>query len=324
MRNLIYLILSLVGSKNQRRISDFANKARSSYLPYQALDNLWGALGNQKILYVDVGARRGVSSRHWMLKKYFDFVLFEPDSNECDYLKNYYSCVRNEALGDKNCNVQLFLTQDPGGSYTSSNDLASSHYADSFLQNAGVVGSKTNISQRVSVNMRRLDNCDFQDNIGFLKLDVQGEEIPVLNGLGSLRPVCIKVEISSKFNSGCLSQLEAFLKWTRINNYILIGTSFSESQNFSVLPEFNLAFQGDYFLLDGDLVSDKRIRLIAAFMMLVFGSFDFALSLIDDVQLRNTTKRLLLKRPSFSRKLAMNIFNNAHDLRRKKEVSNEK
>ena len=120
--------------------------------------------------------------------------------------------------------------------------------------------------------MRRLDNCDFQDKIGFLKLDVQGEEIPVLNGLGSLRPVCIKVEISSKFNSGCLSQLEAFLKWTRRNNYMLIGTSFSESQNFSVLPEFNLAFQGDYFLLDGDLVSDKRIRLIAAFMMLVFGS----------------------------------------------------
>ena len=45
MRNLIYLILSLVGSKNQRRISDFANKARSSYLPYQALDNLWSSLG---------------------------------------------------------------------------------------------------------------------------------------------------------------------------------------------------------------------------------------------------------------------------------------
>ena len=81
-----------------------------------------------------------------------------------------------------------------------------------------------------------------------------------------------------------------------INNYILVGTSFSESQNFSVLPEFNLAFQGDYFLLDGDLVSDKRIRLIAAFMMLVFGSL-FCLSLIDDVQLRNTTKGYFL-RPS--------------------------
>ena len=316
MKYILLNILSWIPTTKQRSLRFYLSKFARSYFHFSAIEALFVELGVEKAVYLDVGARRGVDSKHLKYKKYLEFVLFEPDPNECDYLSNFYVDVRNVALSSKSGTVDLNITEDPGGSYTSNNLLAKEHYTDDFLREARITGNKTGIRGTTKVSTLRLDQCNLVGPLLFLKLDVQGEELSVLNGLGKLRPACLKIEISSEASKTKRSQLVEILEWARNNDYKLAGASFSDKSTFHYQGEFETSFQGDYYFIDGGFKNCAKTQGLVAAGLIVLDIPTLALAVLAGNPIANKVKYALEKKSRFQLSHSLSKYNNAHDKRR--------
>lgn len=137
----------------------------------------------QTLVYVDVGARGGPPS-HWLkLTEQIDYICFEPDPLEAESLRRFFdsrgefeALVIAKALGSHRGTVSLNLTRFPPASSV----LQPNH---SLLRNFEI-HPLLETAHRVTVPIDTLDaqlhatsnDCDF------LKIDVQGYELEVLQG----------------------------------------------------------------------------------------------------------------------------------------------
>lgn len=115
---------------------------------------------------IDVGANKGVYS--YALAKYVKHVYcFEPISELCDYLGNYKTdklTIINSALSDGEGRLVLNIPKRDGRQVTTRASLVRS--SDGELR---------------EVNVERLDSHGFE-NVGFIKIDVEGAEEKVVIG----------------------------------------------------------------------------------------------------------------------------------------------
>tara|TARA_B100001059_G_scaffold167693_2_gene167432 strand:- start:2315 stop:2983 length:669 start_codon:yes stop_codon:yes gene_type:complete len=131
-------------------------------------------------LAIDIGANIGLWSKD--LSNYFDkLICFEPNPNCIDYLKKNIKIKNAEiypyGLGAEECNQDLFIHPINSG-------------ASSFVdytkvgldkQSRPVYGKFPDQTQKINVNIKKLDNFNFE-KIDFIKIDVQGYEYKVLKG----------------------------------------------------------------------------------------------------------------------------------------------
>ena len=315
MRSLFLKILSYLPNNIQSRLAFYIERFSHSYFHTDTVNLLFDKLGSNKLNYLDVGARRGVDTKHWGYRHFLNFVLFEPDPIECQYLKNFYSNVNNLALSDHPGELELNITQDPGGSYTSDNTLARDFYGNNLMKKIGVVGNKTDVLEKFICEKKRLDECNIEGHIVVLKVDVQGDELSVLKGLGEARPGCIKVEVSTNCTDQKPSQLEEILIWARESNYLLVGASFSNKREFQFKSTFENCFQGDYLLIDGNFKTCPDSQLLVSMGLILFDCVEMAIAIIDDPELAQEVKMSIKSSSQFSHKFAISKYNNAHDKR---------
>ena len=315
MRLLILKFLSCLPIKIQSRLVFYFERFSHSYFHTDTIRLLFDKMGPNKINYLDVGARRGVDAKHWEYRNFLNFILFEPDPIECQYLKNFYSNVNNVALSDHHGELEMNITQDPGGSYTSDNTLARDFYGNALMKKIGIVGNKTDVIKKFICEKKRLDECHIEGPIVVLKVDVQGDELSVLKGIGDARPACIKAEVSTNFTDQKSSQLEEILIWARKNNYILVGASFSNKREYGFKSSFEYCFQGDYLLIDGNFKTCTDTQLLVSMSLILYDCVEMAIAIIDDVDLAQKVKMSIKSSSQFSRKFASLKYNNAHDKR---------
>ena len=120
---------------------------------------------------VDVGANCGLYTRR-LARLSRRVYAFEPSHKMADLLRRTSAsnvCVHEIALSDQSGNAELFIPQDE-------NELV---YALASLEPAVGVSNKTVVS--VNVPTARLDAIVHQD-VAFVKIDVEGHELNVLNG----------------------------------------------------------------------------------------------------------------------------------------------
>lgn len=315
MKKLILRLISFLPIKLRNVLSYHLIRSLKSYFHYSAVALLIEKLGVEKVGYLDIGARRGVDIKHWAYRSFLDFVLFEPDPVECKYLQNYYNDVRNLAISSKSGSVELKITEDPGGSYTSNNSLAEDYYSDEFNRNAGITGDRTEVAKSVLINSKRLDECNILEPIAILKIDVQGEELSVLEGLGELRPACLKVEISSMHSHEKRSQLVDILEWCRSNNYALVGTSFQDKALLNYKAEFETSLQGDYYFIDSNFEHSCETQILVAIALLIFGHVGLAMSVLTGNPISADVRRAIVDESVFEYSFMTHRYNNAHDQR---------
>lgn len=128
--------------------------------------------------FVDIGAHCGTFSI--VLGRVFDKVIaFEPEIHTYNILcgnmalhnLSHRSCCYNVALADKDEEVTYVKLDDIGGNnycYTETDELAKRYY---FVEG----------QERIQMKARTLDSYDI-DNIGLIKIDVEGFETKVLQG----------------------------------------------------------------------------------------------------------------------------------------------
>lgn len=127
---------------------------------------------------LDVGANQGVFTL--FLCKFSSYVYcFEPVPRLGEYLKNrFHGCnvsVENCALGNFNGELYLNIPCVESGKLETRSSLAID------FENEYILGEKVTDVEKIKVNVRRLDDFHI-NNVGFIKLDVEGFEFQVLEG----------------------------------------------------------------------------------------------------------------------------------------------
>jgi FkbM family methyltransferase len=148
------------------------------------------------VLY-DIGGRGGLH-RRWGLVHRFGLVepiLFEPDPAERARLAKVYGNekVIGVAVGDIEGPASLYLTAEPGCSSLLEPDLAA-------LKGIGLAEGREVVAE-ASVTIRRIDAM-ISDGLmpppTYLKIDVQGFESRVIEGMGDAIDSVVGIELESR------------------------------------------------------------------------------------------------------------------------------
>ncbi len=161
---------------------------------------------------VDVGGNLGLYVHHFQ-KLCKSVVVFEPIPALQSHLKQQYRDIRVEgvALSDAPGQAQLRM---PIGNYSwatiaTTNDLMLADPADGLMS--------------IEVPVRTLDSYEL-DNVGILKVDVEGHEESVLRGalkLLSQEKPNIVVEVEERHNPGSVKRVSDFLSGLGYDGFYL-------------------------------------------------------------------------------------------------------
>ncbi len=127
---------------------------------------------------LDIGANQGVFTL--FLSDFSSHVYcFEPLPWLCDRLSDKFSdsnvTIENCALANDNGDSYINIPSVGGKRFDTRSSLATN------FENNYVMGEKVTDVKRVKVPLRRLDDFHI-DNIGFIKIDVEGFEVETLRG----------------------------------------------------------------------------------------------------------------------------------------------
>ena len=137
-------------------------------------------LKKEPYIFIDIGANRGSYTQEILLNfPKIECHIFEPSGQNYNFLKNLFKNNKNVkinhlALGEENCSGTLFSNKFGSG-------LAS--LTKRRLDHFGI-----EMKLKEEINLLRFDSywCDDQRIIDYVKIDVEGHELDVLNGFGDL------------------------------------------------------------------------------------------------------------------------------------------
>jgi FkbM family methyltransferase len=158
-------------------------------------------LNNTKPINVlDVGALGGVGEHLIKYEKYLNFFLSEPQYNEGQIFKEKFMNKQNYTqlnfgFFNVSTNKKLFITQHPGCSSLLEPSGPGALFHSKIRKNK----RRYQIVNSVSICLKRIDEVfDTSENqIHLLKLDTQGTEFEILEGMGIIRPLLIQCEVST-------------------------------------------------------------------------------------------------------------------------------
>jgi FkbM family methyltransferase len=280
-RSLIKLILPiifkiLIKLKINRRVINFLNdKSYNSNDLYNFKKIIQNILDDNKIIALDVGAQGGFNSDNFFPSKYnifFNDVLIEPIKTEAEKLsKNKY--VINKALWGKKDTKKLYILGNRLGS--SSMYMPDENNFD--IHNIKEKNYKNyNITDTLDVECDSIDNLLNElniKNLDYLKIDTQGAELEILNGLGNYRPLLIKIEthIFSMYKN--VPSWHKLLNYLYELNYVVIDWKDIGDHNSRIPAEMDMILIPNFNNSDGkNLIINSKEKFIS--LMLIFGQLN--------------------------------------------------
>jgi len=184
---------------------------------------------------LDIGVYRGVYS--YKLSKYFKTVhSFEPNPLLYPYLeKNLKKIINNMrlynlALSDTNGTSELKLP-------VRSKSIFKDNIEELFQLGAATMHPKNTIEnfKKVPIKMKKLDDIEINNKIGFIKIDVEGHEKNVLKGglktISINKPILL-IEIQEKHTKKPIEDTINFMKTYNYNAYVYIDKKLVDFNNW--------------------------------------------------------------------------------------------
>src|ERR1051326_8919094 len=151
-----------------------------------------------RVHVVDIGAAHGIDPRWHLLDGHLLIDLFEPEHDAFVQMTKMYAgqpAIRcfETALSESGGDIDLTVTRWPRASTCLTLDTE-------FLKRTYVRDHFT-VTGHFRMPSRRLDDVLSGEDIDFIKADVEGMELPILRGAGTLIDGCIGVEAEVIFGS---------------------------------------------------------------------------------------------------------------------------
>ena len=277
-RSLIKLLLPiiykiLISLKLNRRVINFlSEKAYKSNEKYNFKEHIENLLKNNKITALDVGAQGGFNSDNFFpnqYNQYFQSILVEPIKDEANKFKGQKFVINKGLWSDKEKKNLYVLDNRLGSSsmYMPNEEAFDLHrIKKKDFQNYKVtrtiqIDCDTISNQLSELNIKMLD---------YLKIDTQGAELEILKGIGSFRPLFLKIEahfFSIYKNTPSWHELVNFLYEM---NYVLIDWKGIGSHSTRIPAEVDMIFIPNFNNDSGKELIKANIEKFTS-LMLIFG-----------------------------------------------------
>ena len=288
-RSFVKLLLPCFSSlfirlKINKRIANYLNDKSSVANNYYNFSNIIKKkLNDKKILALDVGAQGGFNSDNFFAKKYnifFEPILVEPIKNEAKKLNVNNKYVIEGGIWSKQTKKKIYILNNRLGS-------SSMYRPDPSSFNVHGIKKKDykdyEITESIEIDCNSLDvslkNLKI-DKLDYLKVDTQGAELEILNGIGAYRPLLIKIE------AHIFSMYKEVPNWTELLNYlhklnyIVIDWKGIGSHITRIPAEMDMIFIPNFKNKEGrDLIIANENKFVS--LMLIFGQLDL-LKIISD------------------------------------------
>jgi len=250
---------------------------------------------------LDVGAQGGFNVEKIFQEKYEKFIqpiLVEPLKNEANKLSKLGFITIDKGCWSTNCKKVLFVTgKNPGGTsmYKPSRDGFELYNPDEEYYRLYDITEELQvecetISDSLSgLNVKELD---------YLKIDTQGAEYEILQGLGHYRPMLMRIEVE------IVSLYEEMPRWTKLVEY-LYQLNYMTCQ-WDELPSrvtqspvvVDMLFIPNYLnKINQEMLLSRQSEFIA--LMLMFGQILLLKIISKKLKFELNSKIQLLKEPYF-------------------------
>ena len=233
-------------------------------------------LNQQKLIALDVGAQGGFNSDQFIPSKYNSFfkpVLIEPIEEEATKLKETNEYVISNGLWSEKTKKKIYILGKRLGS-------SSMYEPDPGLFNLHKIKEKNfqnyEVTDMIDVECKTLSqslNEIHINKLDYLKIDTQGAELEILKGIGSFKPLLIKLE------SHVFSMYKNVPSWNELIDYVyklgyvLIDWKGIGSHSMRIPAEMDLILIPNFNEKKGiDLIKDNEEKFIS--LMLIFGYID--------------------------------------------------
>ena len=278
IRSLIKLLLPiiykiLISLKLNRRVINFlSEKSYKSNEKYNFKEHIENLLKKNKITALDVGAQGGFNSDNFFpnqYNQYFQSILVEPIKDEANKFKEQ-KFVINKGLWSNKEKKNLYVLDNRLGSssmYMPNEEAFDLHrIKKKDFQNYKVtrtiqIDCDTISNQLSELNIKMLD---------YLKIDTQGAELEILKGIGSFRPLFLKIEahfFSIYKNTPSWHELVNFLYEM---NYVLIDWKGIGNHSTRIPAEVDMIFIPNFNNDSGKELIKANIEKFTS-LMLIFG-----------------------------------------------------
>ena len=283
----------LIKLKVNKRIANYLNDRSFIANNYYNFSNtIEKKLNNRKILALDVGAQGGFNSDNFFPKKYnifFEPVLVEPIKSEAKKLKTNNKYVIDQGIWSKQTNKKIYILNNRLGS-------SSMYKPDPSSFNVHGINKKDyknyEITETIEIECDSLDaslkNLKI-DKLDYLKVDVQGAELEILNGIGAYRPLLIKIEahIFSMYKD--VPSWSELLNYLHKLNYIVIDWKGIGSHATRIPAEMDMIFIPNFKNKVGrDLIASNEDKFVS--LMLIFGQLDLLKIISDTCKLSSSNE----------------------------------
>ncbi len=277
-RSLLKLLLPiiykiLITLKLNRRVINFLNeKSYKSNEKYNFKKHIENLLKNNKITALDVGAQGGFNSDNFFPSEYnqfFQSILVEPIKDEADKFKGQEFVIQKG----------LWSNKEKRNLYVLDNRLGSSSMYMPNEEAFDLHRIKKKDFQNYQVTRTIQIECDTISNqlselhvnmLDYLKIDTQGAELEILKGIGSFRPLLIKIEahfFSIYKNVPSWHELVNFLYEM---NYVLIDWKGIGDHSTRIPAEVDMIFIPNFNNNSGKELIKANIEKFTS-LMLIFG-----------------------------------------------------
>jgi FkbM family methyltransferase len=293
-RSLLKIILPfifkiLIKLRLNRRVINFLNeKSFNANNFYNFTKIIEEMLGKKKIITLDVGAQDGFNSDNFFAAKYnkfFDNILVEPIKKEAEKLTSKKGVI-TKGLWSKKDKKKLYILGNRSGSssmYRPNNKNFDLHnIKDKNYKNYEVTST-------IEIECDTLNNLlsEFKiKNIDYLKVDTQGAELEILNGIGNYRPLLIKIEahIFSMYND--VPSWHKLLNRLYDLNYVLIDWKDIGEHNSRVPAEMDMILIPNFNNDNGkNLIINSKDKFIS--LMLIFGQLNLLKLILKRFNIKN-------------------------------------
>jgi FkbM family methyltransferase len=256
---------------NRRVINYLIEKSYFSNNKYNFSSLIKKILKDIKIIALDVGAQGGFNSDNFFSKKYnlfFEEILVEPIKSEADKLESKF--IIKKGLWSKKEKRKLYILDNRLGSSSmyepnelnfDLHDIEQEDFGNYNVTRTTEIECDTIDNQLSELNIKNLD---------YLKIDTQGAEFEILKGLGSYRPLLLKIEVQFFSMYKDVPSWHKLISYLSDLNYVLIDLKDIGSHSSRIPAEADMIFIPNFDDEAGRKLIKKNQEKFTS-LMLIFG-----------------------------------------------------